>query len=74
MVIIYIEVIYGINNKLNNSERYKSKKLIYDLVLAGRIIDVGERFITRTTRNYRSGKPRFIINLPTHRNNLWELL
>jgi len=38
------------------------------------VIDVGERFVVMATKNYRRGKPRFIINLPTTRNVLWIYL
>jgi hypothetical protein len=42
-------------------------------VLAGRIIDVGEVKITRTTLG-KYGGHRFLIYLPTTRNYLWEQL
>jgi hypothetical protein len=38
------------------------------------VIDVGERFVVMATKDYGSGKPRFIINLPTTRNDLWIYL
>lgn len=40
-----------------------------------RVIDVGERKIVRVAKNYNyKGKPRFIINLPTTRNDVWNTL
>jgi hypothetical protein len=42
-------------------------------VLAGRIIDVGEVRITRTTLG-KYGGHRFLVYLPTTRNYLWEEL
>jgi hypothetical protein len=48
---------------------------LYELVLrANRVIDVGERNIVMAARDYGRGKPRFVINLPTTRNDLWEYL
>lgn len=48
---------------------------IYRLILRGNtIIDVGERHIVMAAKDYGRGKPRFIINLPTTRNDLWEYL
>lgn len=48
---------------------------VYDLILKkGGVIDVGERSIVRATKDYGTGKPRFIINLPTTRNDLWIYL
>jgi len=48
---------------------------MYELVLkTNRVIDVGERNIVMATKDYGRGKPRFIINLPTTRNDLWEYL
>lgn len=44
------------------------------LVKKARIIDVGERNVVMATRDYGRGKPRFIINLPTTRNDLWQYL
>jgi hypothetical protein len=45
-----------------------------ELVRSGKLIDVGERSIVRATINYGTGKPRFVINLPTTRNDLWEYI
>jgi hypothetical protein len=46
---------------------------LYKLVVeSNRFIDVGERRIVIATRDYGRGKPRFIINLPTTRNDLWQ--
>lgn len=39
-----------------------------------KVIDVGERNIVIATKDYGRGKPRFIINLPTTRNDLWQYL
>jgi len=48
---------------------------VYELILKkGGIIDVGERKIVRATRDYGPGKPRFVINLPTTRNDVWQYL
>lgn len=48
---------------------------MYEMVLrTNRIIDVGERSIVLATKDYGRGKPRFIINLPTTRNDLWRYL
>ena len=48
---------------------------IYELVLkTNRIIDVGERNVVMATKDYGRGKPRFVINLPTTRNDLWVYL
>jgi len=48
---------------------------MYELVLKkSKVIDVGERNIVMATRDYGRGKPRFVINLPTTRNDLWEYL
>jgi hypothetical protein len=47
----------------------------YQLVLKkGGLIDVGERRIVIAARDYGRGKPRFVINLPTTRNDLWQYL
>jgi hypothetical protein len=47
---------------------------VIELVRSGRLIDVGERSIVRASIDYGPGKPRFVINLPTTRNDLWEYL
>jgi hypothetical protein len=48
---------------------------MYELMLkTNRIIDVGERHIVMATRDYGRGKPRFSINLPIERNDLWQML
>jgi len=48
---------------------------VYELILKkGGVIDVGERRIVRATRDYGPGKPRFVINLPTTRNDVWQYL
>ena len=44
------------------------------LVKTSRFIDIGERNIVIATKDYGRGKPRFIINLPTTRNDLWIYL
>jgi len=44
------------------------------IVKSNRFIDVGERKVVIATRDYGRGKPRFIINLPTTRNDLWQFL
>lgn len=45
---------------------------MYELVIkSSRVIDVGERYIVMATKDYGRGKPRFVINLPTTRNDLW---
>jgi len=52
-----------------------SKSYIYELILrTNRIIDIGERHIVMATKDYGRGKPRFLIYLPTERNDLWQLL
>ena len=48
---------------------------MYEFVLkTNRVIDVGERNIVMAARDYGRGKPRFVINLPTTRNDLWQYL
>jgi hypothetical protein len=48
---------------------------VYELMLkTNRIVDVGERHIVMATRDYGRGKPRFSINLPIERNDLWQIL
>jgi hypothetical protein len=48
---------------------------MYEMVLkTNRVIDVGERSIVLATKDYGRGKARFIINLPTTRNDLWRYL
>jgi len=44
------------------------------MIKSSRVIDVGERFVVMATKDYGRGKPRFIINLPTTRNDLWIYL
>ena len=44
------------------------------MLKSSKIIDVGERKVVIATKDYGRGKPRFIINLPTTRNDLWEYL
>jgi len=44
------------------------------IVRSNRFIDVGERKVVTATRDYGHGKPKFIINLPTTRNDLWQFL
>jgi len=46
---------------------------MYEFVLkTTRVIDVGERNVVMATKDYGRGKPRFVINLPTTRNDLWQ--
>jgi hypothetical protein len=48
---------------------------MYEFVLkTSRVIDVGERNVVMATKDYGRGKPRFVINLPTTRNDLWVYL
>jgi len=48
---------------------------MYELMLkTSRVIDVGERKVVMATKDYGRGKPRFVINLPTTRNDVWEYL
>jgi uncharacterized protein YdhG (YjbR/CyaY superfamily) len=48
---------------------------IYELMVkTNRIIDIGERNIVMVTKDYGRGKPRFSINLPIERNDLWQML
>jgi len=48
---------------------------VYELIVrTNRIVDVGERHIVMATRDYGRGKPRFSINLPIERNDLWQWL
>ena len=48
---------------------------IYKLIIStGGIIDIGERKVVRASRDYGPGKPRFILNLPTTRNEIWIYL
>jgi len=49
-------------------------KMYHLLITSAGVIDVGERRIVRTARDYGSGKPRFVINLPTTRNEIWIYL
>ena len=44
------------------------------IIKKGGLIDVGERKVVMAAKDYGRGKPRFIINLPTTRNDLWEYL
>jgi len=47
----------------------------YEFILkVNKLIDVGERKVVLAARDYGRGKPRFIINLPTTRNDLWQFL
>ena len=48
---------------------------MYEFVLKNnRVIDVGERNVVMAVKDYGRGKPRFIINLPTTRDDLWMYL
>jgi hypothetical protein len=48
---------------------------MYEIMLrTNKIIDVGERSIVMATKDYGKGKPRFVINLPTTRSDLWQYL
>jgi hypothetical protein len=48
---------------------------MYEFMLkTSRVIDVGERKVVMATKDYGRGKPRFVINLPTTRNDVWEYL
>jgi hypothetical protein len=38
-----------------------------------RILDIGERRISRTVREYR-GRSRYVIYLPVTRNDVWKIL
>jgi hypothetical protein len=50
-------------------------KSFYELVVkTNKFIDIGERNIVMVTRDYGRGKPRFSINLPIERNDLWQWL
>ena len=49
-------------------------KMYHLLITPVGVIDVGERRIVRTARDYGSGKPRFVINLPTTRNDIWQYI
>jgi hypothetical protein len=44
------------------------------MLKTSKVIDVGERNIVMATKDYGKGKPRFVINLPTTRNDLWQYL
>jgi hypothetical protein len=44
------------------------------MLKTSRVIDVGERKVVMATKDYGRGKPRFVINLPTTRNDVWEYL
>jgi hypothetical protein len=44
------------------------------MLRVNRLVDVGERQIVMATRNYKKGRPRFIITLPISRNDLWQYL
>jgi len=47
---------------------------IYLKMLKGaRIIDIGERKISRTVKEYK-GRSRFVIYLPVGRNDIWRIL
>jgi hypothetical protein len=48
---------------------------MYEYMLkTSRVLDIGERYIVMATKDYGRGKPRFVINLPTTRNDLWIYL
>jgi hypothetical protein len=50
-------------------------KSMYEYMLkTSRVLDIGERHIVMATKDYGRGKPRFVINLPTTRNDLWIYL
>jgi len=50
-------------------------KSMYEYMLkTSKVLDIGERYIVMATKDYGRGKPRFIINLPTTRNDLWTYL
>ena len=50
-------------------------KSMYEYMLkTSKVLDIGERYIVMATKDYGRGKPRFIINLPTTRNDLWIYL
>jgi len=51
-----------------------SSRLYKLIVESSGLIDVGERRVVIATKDYGRGKPRFIINLPTTRNDLWQYL
>jgi len=52
----------------------RENTLYQEVLKHSRILDIGVRRVVRVARNYRDGKPRFAINLPTTRNDLWAIL
>jgi hypothetical protein len=48
-------------------------ELYVEVIRRSRVIDVGERRISRVVREFR-GKSRFVIYLPTTRNDVWMFL
>ena len=50
-----------------------SNDLYIEVIRRSRVIDVGERRISRVVREFR-GRSRFVIYLPTTRNGVWEIL
>ena len=49
------------------------EELYVEMLRKARVIDVGERRISRTVREYR-GRSRFVIYLPVTRNDVWRIL
>jgi hypothetical protein len=49
------------------------ESLYMEILRRSRIIDVGERRISRTVREYH-GRQRYVIYLPVTRNDLWGVL
>jgi len=47
--------------------------LYIEVIKRSRIVDIGVRRIARTVRDYK-GQSRFVIYLPTTRNDVWNFL
>ena len=50
-----------------------TKTLYFEMLRGARIIDIGERKISRTVKEYR-GRSRYVIYLPVTRNEIWKIL
>jgi hypothetical protein len=48
-------------------------RLSLEVIRRARIIDVGERRVSRAAKEFK-GRSRFVIYLPITRNDLWEIL
>jgi hypothetical protein len=48
-------------------------KLSFEVIKKARIIDIGERRVSRVVKEFK-GRSRFVIYLPITRNDVWEIL